>query len=142
MYSLTYVSSASTRFSREALKRLLDQCAFANKAVGVTGMLLYQDGNFMQVLEGHEHSVRGLYAKIERDPRHMGLITLLQGEIEERQFPTWSMGFREITRDPGPIEDGYTHFMNSKISDVQFAANPTRAQSLLLKFKQGMELRG
>jgi len=111
----------------------------ANKAVGVTGMLLYQDGNFMQVLEGNEHSVRGVYAKIERDPRHRGLITLLQGEIEDRQFPTWSMGFREITRAPGPIEDGYTHFMNS--ADAQFAANPSRAKSLLMKFKQGMEQR-
>jgi len=138
---LTYVSSATTPFSKQALRRLLEQCAVANKAVGVTGMLLYQDGNFMQVLEGNEHSVRGVYARIERDRRHRGLITMLQGEIEDRQFPTWSMGFRELTRDPGPIEDGYTHFMNSSPGDAQFSANPSRAQSLLLKFKQGMEQR-
>jgi hypothetical protein len=134
-----------TPFSKEGLRLLLDQSAKANKTVNVTGMLLYKDGNFIQVLEGQEQSVRGVYAKVRRDPRHRGLITLLQGEIADRQFPNWSMGFRELSHAPGPIEKGYsdlkgyTDFMNLSFTQAQFASNPTQAQALLLMFKTGME---
>jgi hypothetical protein len=51
------------------------------------------------------------------------------------------MGFRELTREPGPIEDGYNHFMNASFIDAEFAVNPSRAHALLLLFKQGMERR-
>ncbi len=139
MFSLTYVSSAVAPFSREGLRLLLDQCVTANKALSVTGLLLYRDGNFIQVLEGKEQSVRGLYAKIRRDPRHRGLITLLRGEIAARQFPDWSMGFRELSRAPDSSEKGYSDFMNLPFTPAQFASNPTQAQSLLLLFKGGME---
>jgi hypothetical protein len=133
------VSSAVTPFSKEGLRLLLDQCATANKAVGVTGMLLYKDGNFIQVLEGKQQSVRGVYAKIGRDPRHRGMIALLHGEIADRQFPNWSMGFRELSQAPGSIEKGYSDFMNLSFTPAQFASNPTQAQALLLIFKAGME---
>jgi hypothetical protein len=139
VYSLTYVSSAVLPFTKDGLRWLLDECAPANEAVNVTGMLLYKDGNFIQVLEGEEHSVRSVYAKIGRDLRHRGLITLLQGEIAERQFPNWSMGFRELSHAPGSIEKGYSDFMNLSFTPAQFASNPTQAQALLLLFKAGLE---
>ncbi len=126
-------------FTRDGLRLLLDECTTANKATNVTGMLLYKDGNFIQVLEGEEQNVRSLYAKIGRDLRHRGLIALLQGEIAERQFPNWSMGFRELSGAPGSIEKGYSDFMNLSFAPAQFASNPTQAQALLLIFKAGME---
>jgi len=139
MYSLTYVSSATIPFEQQDLRRLLTQCNITNQAAGVTGMLLYKDGNFMQVLEGEEASVRGAYAKIERDVRHHGLITLLQGPTKERAFPTWSMGFRDLTRQPVSVPDGYNEFMNLTFTGAEFTDNPTQAQALLRLFKQGME---
>ncbi len=139
MYSLTYVSSATIRLRSQDLRRLLGQCNATNQAAGVTGMLLYKDGNFMQVLEGQAGVVRSAYAKIGRDGRHRGLITLLQGPIEERAFPNWSMGFKDLTAAPGSLKDGYNEFMNLSFTGAEFSDNPTQAQALLRIFKQATE---
>ncbi len=58
MFFLVYVSSATRPFSGEDLRALLETCRKDNAELGVTGMLLYKDGNFMQVLEGDEDAVR------------------------------------------------------------------------------------
>lgn len=53
-----------------------------NERAGITGMLLYKDGNFMQLLEGEKEAVLRLHKNIIVDPRHKGFLTLLQGETE------------------------------------------------------------
>lgn len=50
----------------------------------------------MQVLEGDEAAVCRTFARIASDPRHQGLITMLRGEIQERQFPKFSMRVEQI----------------------------------------------
>ena len=78
--------------SRAALRSgftLLELLAVArrnNPRAGVTGQLLYKDGNFMQLIEGDEAAVRALFARIERDPRHGGVIVLLDHVVPEREF--------------------------------------------------------
>lgn len=64
MFSIVYASSATTHFSPAQLAGLLAQCREHNSAADVTGMLLYKHGNFMQVLEGEEETVRALFTKI------------------------------------------------------------------------------
>jgi hypothetical protein len=135
MFSLTYVSSAAKPFSRDELRDLLEICNRNNRRRDVTGMLLYKDGNFMQVLEGEEASVREVHETISRDPRHFGLITLLQGMTPERQFPAWSMGFKDLGADK---PQGYSEFLNIPLDGQEFKSNPGRAQKLLLTFKQAM----
>src|SRR4028118_630971 len=101
MFFLVYVSSATRPFSGEDLRVLLETCRKNNAELGITGMLLYKDGNFMQVLEGDEEAVRGLHARIAADPRHRAEITLQEGFAEWRQFPDWSMGFRDLNSPDG-----------------------------------------
>ena len=60
MFHLVYVSSAVRPFSKSELVELLNVTRDNNSRLGVTGMLLYRDGNFMQVLEGGEPVVRAL----------------------------------------------------------------------------------
>jgi hypothetical protein len=137
MYFLTYVSAAVAPFTNDQLRDLLGICEKNNRRDGISGMLLYKDGNFMQVLEGTEAVVRQTHARITSDPRHGGLITLLQGPQKERQFPDWSMGFRDLgTGSPKPA--GYSEFLNSPLTGQEFAANPNRAQKLLMTFKKIM----
>lgn len=137
MYFLTYVSSAVAPFTNDELRNLLVVCERNNRRDQISGMLLYKDGNFMQVLEGAEEVVRKTHTRIASDPRHVGLITLLQGPQKERQFPDWSMGFRDLgTSLPKP--SGYSEFLNSPLTGQEFAANPSRAQKLLMTFKKGM----
>ncbi len=108
MFSLVYVSSATHLLSNQDPVRLLQQSREKNVRLGVSGMLLYKDGNFIQVLEGPEKNVRDLYLTISKDHRHKGLIVLLEEKIAERRFPDWSMGFRNL-RDVNLEEvPGYT----------------------------------
>ena len=137
MYSLIYVSSAVTPFSPVELTDLLAISHQNNALLGITGMLLYKDGNVMQALEGEEAAVRKLYAKIGRDPRHRGVQTLLQGPVDERQFPAWSMGFRDL-RAGGDAPPGYSQFLNTPLTGEEFATDLTRCQKLLTTFKKSM----
>lgn len=138
MFFMVYVSSAVNLFSPNELVDLLAKSRQNNKERGITGMLLYKDGNFMQVLEGEESAVRTLHAKIQNDPRHRGLITLLQGHQEARQFPNWSMGFRDLASPEVQSLAGYNEFLNTSLTGAEFSDDPTRCQRLLLSFKKNM----
>lgn len=138
MFSLVYVSSAARPFSRSDLEDLLATSRDNNARAGITGMLLYKDGNFMQVLEGEEGAVRAVYDKIGADPLHKGEIILRQGVTEERQFPNWSMGFRDLHSPEARAIPGYSEFLNTPLTGQEFSGDPTRAQKLLLTFKKTM----
>ena len=138
MFFLVYVSSATRPFSGEDLRVLLKTCRKNNAELGVTGMLLYKDGNFMQALEGDEGAVRGLYERIAADPRHGGEITLQQGFAEGRQFSDWSMGFRDLDSPEARSDPGYSEFLNAPLTGREFSGGPSRAQKLLITFKRTM----
>ena len=111
MFQLVYLSSASQPFSEDGLIALLTQARQNNVAHGLTGMLLYKDGNFMQVLEGDEAEVRRLFHTIEQDPRHHGTTVLLEEPIQARLFADWSMGFRHLSDADVQKIEGYNPFM-------------------------------
>lgn len=138
MLSLVYVSSAKELFSDDDLKTLLQKSREKNHRLDLTGMLLYKDGNFMQLLEGPEDVVMSLYSVIERDARHRGVLIVLRREIQERVFPDWSMGFKNL--DDSSLTDlpGYSSFMNEPLTSATFRADPARAQSLLEMFRARM----
>jgi hypothetical protein len=128
MLSLVYVSSATRLLSEEDLKALLAQSRDKNKRLGLTGLLLYKDGNFMQVLEGAEDALLGTYASIQSDTRHHGILELIRQPVQEREFASWSMGFKNLK------DVNLTEPLNS----AGFQADPSRAQKLLGMFRQKM----
>ncbi|MCA9738410.1 MAG: BLUF domain-containing protein, partial [Gemmatimonadetes bacterium] len=71
---------------------LLEGARATNTRLGVTGLLLFHEGSFIQVLEGPPDVVEALYARIETDPRHGGALVLSRGLVEERSFGEWRMG--------------------------------------------------
>ena len=90
----------------------------------------------MQALEGEERMVRDLYAKISRDPRHNGILTLWQGTVPSRQFPDWSMGFRGLNSPEVRAIPGYNEFLNTPLTGAEFSSDPTRCQRLLTTFRE------
>ncbi len=93
LYLLTYSSIAVQPFSRSDLQALLRQARSFNQTAGVTGLLLYRDSRFVQVLEGAQHTVLDLYRRIENDPRHAKLRVLSVEGAASRAFSAWSMGY-------------------------------------------------
>ena len=138
MVSLLYVSSSTRELGRDELLEILAKSRANNERLGVTGMLLYKGGNFMQVLEGPEDAVASLYNKILVDTRHRGAIVLLKEQRTERQFPEWSMGFRNLNEDDLPAVAGYRDLASDSLVSPAFAADPSRAQKLLLMFRDKM----
>lgn len=81
------------------LDSLLVQSRFFNLKKDITGILLYMDGDFIQVLEGEKEVVNALFETIQKDKRHKGIICVFNDIIEKKQFPDWSMGFSKIKFD-------------------------------------------
>lgn len=93
LFQLMYESTAVQPMSAEDLNALLEQARARNSRWGVTGLLLYKHGRFLQVLEGLEQPVRDLFASIARDARHTDIQIVFTSPIERRTFPDWQMGF-------------------------------------------------
>ncbi len=96
LFHLVYISSAKPGFGRAQLRMLLERSREKNLALGVTGLLLHHEGKLLQVLEGEERTVRGLFETIRADSRHVGCTSLLEEEIPARQYPQWAMAFRAL----------------------------------------------
>ena len=137
LFHVIYVSSAVKLYSRAELHDLLAVCVRNNSRTEVTGMLLYKEGNFMQVLEGEETTVRRLQKTIENDRRHR-VMELLSGILPERNFPTWAMGFRDLTAAGPDAAPGFSQFLNTPLTGEEFSRDRSRAHQLLLSFKKTM----
>ncbi len=70
-----------------------------NSAVGISGVLLYSEGTFIQVLEGQDKVIDALYLRISADNRHKNVIKLIEGPIEEKSFSQWVMGFSVVDHE-------------------------------------------
>lgn len=137
LFSLVYVSSATRLMTPAELRELLTVSRTNNAAAGISGMLLYKSGNFIQVLEGSKSAVESTFAKISRDTRHRGCLVLLRAQQEQRDFEEWSMGFYDMDSEQTRSLLGYHEFMNVDLSNHKsFFDDPTRAQKLLLSFKR------
>jgi len=98
-YRLMYASTSTDFLAEDQIRTLLGEARKNNEAAGITGMLLYVEGHFLQYIEGPRAEVEALAARIEQDPRHHGMLRLLQGQIERRVFADWSMGYRRMAAD-------------------------------------------
>ena len=109
VYRLIYVSKGTPGIGKAGLQDILAVSRRNNATMGVTGMLLYLDGQFLQVLDGERHGVDNLYQRIVADTRHSNLQVLFRGIADGALFPTWSMGLKivDIDREPG-FHDAFT----------------------------------
>jgi len=92
-YRLVYSSEAAADLTPAELEGMLAESRLRNKAHGISGVLVFVDGAFLQVLEGERNDVLDLMGRIERDPRHRSVKVFYEQDIDERAFPTWSMAY-------------------------------------------------
>ena len=135
MIQLVYVSTSVKTFTNDDLFELLEKARKNNEELGITGMLLYKNGEFMQALEGDADSVHSLSAKIAKDPRHKEIQTIVDDPCKQREFADWSMGFQNLNDiDPRDVP-GYSTFLESPLRSHNFMKNPALCRKLLLLFK-------
>ena len=97
IYRIIYLSSATKLLSNNELKNLLSNSKTKNITNEITGLLLYIDGDFLQVIEGNKKDVLNLFELIKTDNRNRFVIPVFSDFVEKRQFPDWSMGFSQLT---------------------------------------------
>lgn len=131
---LLYVSRATQEFSRVELEALAKKSAARNARSGITGLLLYSRGQFLQLVEGDQDSLTELFYKISKDSRHTDVLKLMFVRKEGRLFANWNMGLLNL--DAGPevhqvvFATTVTHLRAAGQSDSQVAL------ALLKQFSQ------
>ena len=125
--------------SDKDLLYLLEQSRARNERHGITGMLLYKNGHFMQVLEGDEADVMQVFADIERDKRHKNVDVLRTEYIQHRNFPDWTMGFRNIDKLDLSTVPGFTRLLEHDFNSEFFSEDTVEAHAMLLAFKDSPE---
>lgn len=99
MYRIIYLSSATTKFTSKEIISLLNTSRKRNEVNEITGLLLYSDGNFLQIIEGKKKAILKLYSKISIDSRHKNIIKVFEGIVDSREYPNWRMGFNVIDKN-------------------------------------------
>ena len=98
MYYLIYISAAKPGVDEVEMHEILTVAVKNNEAHDVTGLLVYHDGMFIQMLEGEKQDVELIFEKIQKDERHFDIRTLSKGTSEKRHFPNWRMAL-EVTHE-------------------------------------------
>lgn len=93
---LVYVSNRKSNCTQEEIDKILASCKKNNPSLEITGVLLYSDTKFIQLVEGDAKVIMSLYDKIKLDPRHSNPMMISYGTIQEKSFPSWHMGTKKI----------------------------------------------
>ncbi|MBF9143915.1 BLUF domain-containing protein [Hymenobacter properus] len=109
LHHLVYQSSATTGLNEAELTALLTQSRNWNHGHELTGLLLYSNGDIMQVLEGPKEEVYYIFNRIAQDARHGRVVKLSDGPIAARRFSQWSMGFKALKPEEFTNLQGYVN---------------------------------
>lgn len=133
---MLYISSATSPMSDEDMLNMLEKCRVNNAARNITGMLLYCQDTFVQVLEGEDKDVDALYNCIKKDSRHSGINILERKVVDKRQFPDWSMGFKKITDADLSNVEGLNSFFEHDAGSDYFIHEQNIVSLLMQHFRK------
>jgi len=132
---IIYCSAASAEFDEAAIASVLEQSRASNGVRGITGMLLYVQRCFFQVLEGDPAVINPVYDRIQLDPRHYRITRIIAEPIAQRSFGEWTMGFSTLAATQAGSLLGENDFFSSAACLTEM--NEGRAKKLLSAFQHG-----
>ena len=100
---LIYVSRETGEMTFENLAELLSKARHFNRSREISGLLLYREGCFLQILEGEKGLISQLFERITTDPRHCKVELILLEATDQRYFGQWSLGYCDLSQ-PGERE--------------------------------------
>ena len=135
LQQIVYMSALSDHVEESCLRDILAEASARNPEHHVTGMLLYVNGSFLQVIEGDSSTLESLYKKISGDPRHARPVKIAQMPIEDREFAQWSMGWAQVDAAELDQRLGQNDFFSSGrcITELE----DTQIRQILEGFKSG-----
>ena len=136
LIQVVYASRATVACDGPFLSALLGKAQSRNGQLGVSGVLLYHTGAFLQVLEGAPAVVTALYEKIERDRRHDRVVILERRAVAERSFSEWSMGLMQTDSKALRGAPGLNDFLAGGV--LNLAQDAERLSKILDGFRLGL----
>lgn len=119
---LIYKSQCVTEITPDIVEDILFAAGRYNDARNITGILLYSENVFLQLLEGAPADIDDLHRRILNDPRHTNIRTIYLGYAEERSYPNWKM--RAYSNSESPL-----HMLNRDQREFITAADPLESES-------------
>jgi hypothetical protein len=135
LIQLIYASDLAEN-DEQSLTAILASAVRHNQKNGVTGMLVYSNNRFLQVLEGESAVVEETYSRIAADGRHKKIVPLLTETIATRSFDRWSMGFRHLEDHDFKEYPKYFPYFGIDAIDFDAEARPSIALEMLKIFSK------
>ncbi len=134
IYHLIYQSSATVRLDQKQLMELLKLARLKNEGAGLSGMLLYRDGLYLQYVEGLRSDVYALLNRLKNDPRHQAIRIIRESILRHRLFSDWSMAYKNLSGLKSSNVPGYSESLQGQ-STMPIEGSP---EELLIKMFHGM----
>lgn len=99
--TICYVSSAKQNLSIIDQQFIFDQTLKKNTSLDISGVLVFNEGNFMQIIEGENDKISILYDKIKEDSRHHNIIEIINNPVKEKLFEGFETGYAVINNLKG-----------------------------------------
>ncbi len=135
LITLVYTSMATRPMTEKDLLDILEVSRRNNTADEITGLLLYHNGNFMQVLEGPRANVEHTYKRIALDKRHRYVVTVLKQAIKERAFGAWKMSFVNLSNPTVADDPAYSRYLLDTLGDPGLYRHNSVALSFIETFR-------
>jgi hypothetical protein len=129
MIQILYSSTFTGHDHQKSIDEILLKSRKNNQVNNLSGILLFRNGDFLQLIEGEKINVYYTLKKIRDDQRHMNMKMLYEGEIQKRIFEGWQMAFK-FEKDKNPE----LQKMVLEVIDSQGIANNLELINILNKF--------
>ncbi len=136
MIQISYISTATRPMTQEDLEQILRSSRENNARMGITGMLLYGNNTFIQILEGEETAVNKLIASIKKDPRHTDFQVLNKKTVDRREYADWSMGFKRVSGEEFQAVKGLENLTEQDFNTTFLGSHASIVDSLMEHFRK------
>jgi len=136
MIQISYISKATQAMSQDDLEEILRTSRENNARLGITGMLLYGNKTFVQILEGDEKTVNELVEKIKRDSRHADFQVLKKKTIDRREYADWSMDFKRVSGEDFQSVKGLENLVEMDFNATFLGNHASIVESLMEHFRK------
>jgi hypothetical protein len=129
LLEIVYSSETTAPMSPDEVRALLDHARRKNAENGVTGLLCYDNHQFLQIIEGETDVILDLFHAIQSDPRHTNMRILHEGDIEKRAFDDWKMAYEPV---PSGMLPSLSHAIHRQSLDLSDASAGRRIFTLFM----------
>ena len=126
-------TSEMRRLGPGGVQQILEQARAGNWRAKVTGVLVFDGTHFCQCLEGDREQVTALFCRIATDPRHARVSLVTVDDVEERDFPNWSMGC--VPSDSPQVQSTLREFLPTEQFDPEHLMSPS-ATTLMRRMRE------